>query len=570
MFIESKYKQRGEAYMLIYRHWGLAEGLHVLESFQLSGAFLALHGVGALLLGAGVLLLGAGTGALSLSIGALSFGIGVGAFLLGAISLDIDALSFGMGHLVSMVELAKLLIARDDRISVTILIMTLPSDPLGSNYTKSLSSSSSSARIRFVHLPPLLEQPSPNSIDFFIGFVEAHKPLVRDAVFQLTRSDSNPTRLAGFVVDMCCTIMIEVASEFGVPSYVFSPSGAVCLDHFLHTQRLHYEGNVDLVELAKSGGELKQASLLNPLPAKLWPSVVTHKVAGPRFLFNNVQRFFKAKGILINTFEELESHALESFYNGAIESPPVYPVGPILGPANNNRSSNQYGDIMSWLDDQPPSSVVFLSFGSMGSFDEDQIREIARGLELINQRFLWSLRRPPPKDQEGIVTADYENIEEILPEGFLDRTAKIGKVIGWAPQVDVLAHKAVGGFVSHCGWNSILESIWNGVPIATWPLYAEQQMNAFELVKELGLAVEISLEYMSDSLFNARGKSDLVKAEEIQNAIGKLMDVNGGDGYKVRRKVKDMRDKCRKAVMDGGSSHTALSRFIENLVSHLA
>ncbi|KAK6919795.1 UDP-glucuronosyl/UDP-glucosyltransferase [Dillenia turbinata] len=479
--------------------------------------------------------------------------------------------AMGMGHLVSMVGLAKLLIARDDRISITILIMTSPLDPLGSNYTKSLSSSSSSsARIRFVHLPPMLEQPSPKSITFFIDFIEAHKPLVRDAVYQFTRSDSNPTRLAGFVVDMFCSIMIEVASEFGLPSYVFFTSGAVCLDHFLHTQRLHYEGNVDLVELAESGGELKQASLLNPLPAKLCPSVGKHKVAGPRFMFSNARRFFKAKGILINTFEELESHALESFYNGAIESPPVYPVGPILGPADNNRCSNQYGDIMCWLDSQPHSSVVFLCFGSMGSFGQDQVREIARGLELINQRFLWSLRRPPPKDEMGMGPTDYENVEEVLPEGFLHRTAKIGKVIGWAPQVDVLSHKAVGGFVSHCGWNSILESMWNGVPVATWPLYSEQQMNAFELVKELGLAVEIRLDYMADSMFNTRGKSDLVKAEEIQNAIGKLMDVDGGDGYEVRRKVKDMRDKCRKAVMDGGSSLTALRRFIEDVVSHLA
>ncbi|KAK6919798.1 UDP-glucuronosyl/UDP-glucosyltransferase [Dillenia turbinata] len=475
--------------------------------------------------------------------------------------------AMGMGHLVSMVELAKLLIARDDRISITILIMTSPLDPLASNFTKSLSSSSSSARIRFVPLPLIIEQPSPKSITFFIDFIEAHKPLVRDAVFQLTCSDSNPTRLAGFVVDMFCSIMIEVASEFGVPSYVFFTSGAVCLDHFLHTQRLHYEGNVDLVKLGESGGELKQASLLNPLPTKVWPSEAKHKVAGPRIIFSNARRFFKAKGILINTFEELEPHALESFYNGAIESPPVYPVGPILGTANNNRRSNQYVDIMSWLDSQPPSSVVFLCFGSKGSFGEDQIREIARALELINQRFLWSLRRPPPKDREGMGPTDYENVEEVLPEGFLHRTATIGKAIGWAPQVDVLAHKAVGGFVSHCGWNSTLESLWNGVPIATWPLYAEQRMNAFVLVKELGLAVEIRLDY---SMSDARGNSDLVKAEEIQNAIGKLMDVDGGDGYEVRRKVKDMRDKSRKAVMEGGSSHTAFGRFIEDVVNNLA
>ena len=74
-------------------------------------------------------------------------------------------------------------------------------------------------------------------------------------------------------------------------------------------------------------------------------------------------------------------------------------------------------------------------------------------------------------------STDYANLEEVLPEGFLDRTMSIGKVIGWAQQVAVLTHSAIGGFVSHCGWNSILESIWYGVPVATWPLYAEQQLN---------------------------------------------------------------------------------------------
>ena len=79
---------------------------------------------------------------------------------------------------------------------------------------------------------------------------------------------------------------------------------------------------------------------------------------------------------------------------------------------------------------------------------------------------------------------------------------------GWVSQVSILAHKAIGGFISHCGWNSILESLWHGIPIATWPIYSEQQMNAFEMVKELGLAIEIRLDY--------REGSDLVLAKEVE------------------------------------------------------
>jgi UDP:flavonoid glycosyltransferase YjiC (YdhE family) len=125
---------------------------------------------------------------------------------------------------------------------------------------------------------------------------------------------------------------------------------------------------------------------------------------------------------------------------------------------------------------------------------------------------------------------------------------------GWAPQVEVLAHKAVGGFVSHCGWNSILESLWHAVPIVTWPIYAEQQLNAFEMVRELGLAMEMRLDY--------RSGGDLVMAEEIERAVSRLMD----GGNEVRKKVKEMGEMARKAVMDGGSSFTSIGQLIEDMI----
>ena len=149
----------------------------------------------------------------------------------------------------------------------------------------------------------------------------------------------------------------------------------------------------------------------------------------------------------------------------------------------------------------------------------------------------------------------YENIEEVLPEGFLHRTARIGKVIGWAPQIAVLAHSAVGGFVSHCGWNSLLESIWYGVPVATWSMYAEQQVNAFQMVKDLGLAIEIKIDYNKDSDY-------VVSAHEIENGLRNLMNINS----EVRKKRKEMKKISRKVMIDGGSSHFSLGHFIEDMM----
>ena len=134
----------------------------------------------------------------------------------------------------------------------------------------------------------------------------------------------------------------------------------------------------------------------------------------------------------------------------------------------------------------------------------------------------------------------YENIEEVLPEGFLHRTARIGKVIGWAPQVAVLAHSAVGGFVSHCGWNSLIESIWYGVPVATWPMYGEQQINAFQMIKDLGLAEEIKIDYNMNSGY-------IVSACEVENGVRNLMNINS----EVRKKKKEMQkiSRDRKSVV---------------------
>jgi UDP:flavonoid glycosyltransferase YjiC (YdhE family) len=124
-----------------------------------------------------------------------------------------------------------------------------------------------------------------------------------------------------------------------------------------------------------------------------------------------------------------------------------------------------------------------------------------------------------------------------------------------------LAHPAVGGFVSHCGWNSILESLWFGVPIAAWPIDGEQQLNAFQMVVELGLGVEIKLDYRKDFLSDDEVK--IVTAEEIERGINSLMQSNS----EIKRKVKEMSEKSKKALMECGSSHTSFGHFIDNLMS---
>lgn len=466
-----------------------------------------------------------------------------------------------MGHNEQTVEFAKVLANRYTHLSISTLVMKLPIDPIGATSTESSSPSASSShgeqdRLRFIHLPP--PNPTPDKGFENVGslgdlIIEGHKPHVRDFIRQrkiFPIGESPPIRIAACIVDMFCTSMFDVGKEFGIPTYVFFPSNASFLGLMLHLQTLHDEHGQDISELKDSCNELVAPSFANPVPSSVLPFVLMDKQSWSTRFHKYTQKYREAKGIIINTFYDLEAHALGSY---GTRTPPVYPIGPVLSSIHTIWLDN---GIMQWLDSQPQSSVVFLCFGSRGGFKPDQVRKIANALECSGHRFLWSLRQPPPDGVKGF-PRDYADLNEVLPEGFLERTAGIGKVIGWAPQTAVLSHVAVGGFASHCGWNSILESLWWGVPIATWPLYAEQQLNAFQLVKEMGLGVEISLDYDQ-----SKGGQAMVTAEVIEEGIRRVMD---GDS-EVRRRVKEMKDKSRMALEEGGSSYKCLEGLVNELM----
>ncbi|XP_043687952.1 anthocyanidin 3-O-glucosyltransferase 2-like [Telopea speciosissima] len=458
------------------------------------------------------------------------------------------------GHIVSAIELAKLLIARDDSLSITILLIKFPKTP---NFN--------ATGIRFIDLPQL-DPPSPNTAQtpeaIISIFMENHKPLVKDTITQLFFSSSSDfdskgtrSRLVGLVIDFVCTTMIDIANELGVPSYLFFTSTAYMLGLMLHLPVLDAQIHTDFKDLAT---ELSIPSFISPVPPQVLPLPMwTRNQYGYTWYLNHGCRFREVKGIIVNTFAELEPYAVHSLTSDG-RTPPLYPVGPLLDIQGQilNPDQTDFENIMRWLDDQPTSSVVFLCFGSSGSFSAPQIKEIALGLERSGHRFLWSIREPP-QDRLAL-PGDYTNPEEVLPEGFLDRTAGRGMVCGWVPQVAMLAHRAIGGFVSHCGWNSILESLWFDVPIAAWPLYAEQHLNGFEMVKELGgLAVELKMDFRG-------GDDDLVMAEEVEIAVRRLMDSD----CEVTKKVKEMSEKSRRALMDGGSSFISLGRLIKDLMEN--
>nr|WIW42837.1 UDP-glycosyltransferase [Nicotiana tabacum] len=360
--------------------------------------------------------------------------------------------------------------------------------------------------------------------------------------------------------NLCISVLVmKLPLDYGVQNFIQSLTSQ---------PPLRNEQNLDTSKYINSDKELSIPYFKNPCPTKVLPKHLLNSRLASTLFFDGIRRFKETKGIIINTFFELESFSLQALMDSEIV-PTIYPVGPVVSFAKSGHFRNNMSEtesIIEWLDEQPDLSVVYLCFGSMGSFEAEQIKEIATALEHCGHRFLWSLRRSPPKGKIDI-PSNYTNFEEVLPKGFLERTKGIGKVIGWAPQVAILSHKSVGGFVCHCGWNSILESVYFGVPIATWPLYAEQQMNAFLLVKELGIAKEISMDYVID-FEGKNNKVDIVSAEEIEGGLQRLMVKS--EENEVRKKIKEMKEKSRVAMEDGGSSYTSLGLLINDVITNIS
>ncbi|VAI73163.1 unnamed protein product [Triticum turgidum subsp. durum] len=267
------------------------------------------------------------------------------------------------------------------------------------------------------------------------------------------------------------------------------------------------------------------------------------------FCHRQIAHSHATDGVLINTVEEFEPTGL-----GLLRSSlrvPVWPIGPLIRVAGARPAASAdkvHDGMVSWLDTQPPASVLYVSFGSQNSIRQAQMAVLAMALEHAGRPFIWAIRPPV-----GLAVA----ASEWLPEGFEKRARdeNRGLVIrGWAPQVTILAHRSTGAFLSHCGWNSVLESLVHGVPLLGWPLAADQFYNVEMLEKECGVCVEV-----------ARGSTENAAPPEIDR-VAELVETVMGQTSKaaeMRRRMKCIGELMRGAATgDVGSSKKALESFL--------
>ncbi|KAJ0027550.1 hypothetical protein Pint_35767 [Pistacia integerrima] len=229
-----------------------------------------------------------------------------------------------------------------------------------------------------------------------------------------------------------------------------------------------------------------------------------------------------ADGIVINTFEELETEYVKEYKK--VKGDKVWCIGPVSAcnklkldqAERGEKASMNEKKCLQWLDSCERGSVIYASLGSICGLTGWQLIELGLGLEASNHGFIWVIRG-------GEKSEELESW--ILQEGFEERTKERGLLVrGWAPQVLILSHPAIGGFLTHCGWNSTLEGVSAGVPLVTCPLFAEQFYNEKLVVQVLQLGVSIGVEIPAN-LGQEEKIGVLVKKEDIEKAISILMDI---------------------------------------------
>ncbi|KAH7842857.1 hypothetical protein Vadar_009853 [Vaccinium darrowii] len=229
----------------------------------------------------------------------------------------------------------------------------------------------------------------------------------------------------------------------------------------------------------------------------------------------------------------------------------IWAIGPLnLGTKSEKTESNSQHKCLEWLDKQVPKSVLYVSFGTTTSLKDEQIKELAIGLEQSKRNFLWILR---DADKGDIFAGDVKRAQ--LPEGYEERVKEFGLVVrDWAPQVEILGHPSTRWFMSHCGWNSCLESITVGVPIAAWPMHSDQPRNAF-LVTDI-LKVGMTVNAWEE------GK-EIVSSSTIARAVQRMM--GSKEGEEARKRADEIGSATREAVEEGGISRLELDAFIAHI-----
>ncbi|KAH7573369.1 hypothetical protein ACOSP7_007004 [Xanthoceras sorbifolium] len=479
------------------------------------------------------------------------------------------------GHLIPFLGFAKQIQQR------TGFTITIANTPLNINYLQSTTATTNSSKIHLAELPfcsthhglpPNTENTENLSLDRIVDLLHASKSLKTpfyNLLLDITQKQGKPPLC--IITDTFFGWAVDVAKSAGTVNVTFSTGGAYGTLAYMSLWLTlpHRNRNPDCDEFYLPGFPDRCRFHITQLHRFLRNADGTDSWS--RFMQPQISESLESYGMLCNTVEEVESQALEWLRN--FVKIPVWSIGPLLPPALlNNSSSNDYKQhsskvpgisaekCLEWLDLQDADSVLYVSFGSQNTISASQMMGLAIGLEESKVPFIWVIRPPIGFDLKGGFRSEW------LPEGYEERIAitKQGLLVkNWAPQLDILSHKSTGAFLSHCGWNSVMESLSQGVPIIGWPMAAEQGYNSKMLVEEMGVAVELT-----------RGVQTSVEGKDVKRVVELVLDKRG-KGREMKENAIKIAKQIKASVMEKGgggggegtgSSFKSLNDFVTSLI----
>ncbi|XP_062009164.1 7-deoxyloganetin glucosyltransferase-like [Rosa rugosa] len=347
----------------------------------------------------------------------------------------------------------------------------------------------------------------------------------------------------------------KVAEELGIPIALLFPFAACAFMGYKQYPALVEKGLAPLKdESCLTNGFLDK--LIDWIPGmkgiRLKDLPTEFRTTNPSdLIFNGILdvmgSLHRASAVVLHTFDALEPDVLDALSSTTSMLPPVYAIGPLQLLLNQIQEDplkpigyslwKEETECLQWLNNKAPNSVVYVNFGSIVVMTPQQLVEFGWGLATTTLPFLWVIR-------PDLVVGE----SAVLPPEFLAETKERGLITSWCPQEQVLNHPSVGGFLTHSGWNSTIESLCAGVPMLSLPFFAEQQTNCYYTCKEWGIGLEINND---------------VKRDEVKKLVRELME---------REKGKEMKNKVmewKKLAEEATAPHGSSSKNLDNLVKRL-
>ncbi|KAL1208508.1 UDP-glycosyltransferase 76E2 [Cardamine amara subsp. amara] len=427
------------------------------------------------------------------------------------------------GHVTPMMHLGKALYAKG--FSITVVL---------TQYNR-VSSSKDFSDFHFLTIPCSLTESDLHTLGplkFLMKLNPICESSFKNCLSNLLEEQGND--IACVVYDEYMYFSQAAVKEFQLPSVVFSTTSATAFVCRCVLARVNAESFIkDMKDLEAQD---KVFPGLHPLRYKDLPTSVFGSLESLHKMYCEVSNVRTASAVIINTASCLESSSL-AWLQRELQLP-VYPIGPLHIAASAPCSSLLEEDrsCIEWLDKKKPSSVVYISLGSLALMETKDMLEMAWGLSNSNQPFLWAIR------PGSIPISEWT---ESLPEEFSKLVSERGYIVKWAPQMEVLRHPSVGAFWSHCGWNSTLESIGEGVPMICRPFTGDQRVNAryLESVWRIGVLLEGELE-----------------KETVERAVKMLIvDKEGED---MRKRAIDLKEKLEASLGSGDLSCSSLDELV--------